>query len=1193
LHLHQIKISGFKSFAEDVELVLEPGVTAIVGPNGCGKSNVSDAIRWVLGEQSARALRCSQMQDILFNGGANFQPAQKAQVSLRFTHIEGKLALESPEIEVRRQLTRSNESGYFINQTPCLLRDITELFMDTGIGVDAYSIMEQSKIDLILNTHPDERRFLFDEVAGITKYKHRKKAAIKKLEETEQNLVRINDVIHELQRETQSLKRQAEQAERYQQLHNRLRNLELTLNRREYERFARELTEAQLSLDEILRLVAEANETIQTTEQQIEDATGRRSELDALIRGSQDVVRQFAGEIEQTERQIALYKERQLNIQQQRQRALQAIESLEKQYAELETQKRDREQERTQVDVSLQLDGSRLTARRRVLTDLTTRVGDAQRSVDTVSAQVLETTHQISQLEAQLLGLNNKLEYSANNLSRIEENSKALQAELEAAKAAYAVAQRHEQQATADAIRLDAQKQCAEDEIQDHQTAQHKLESEIRGIQDALGMSLSRHKSLLELQEAHEGYFAGVRAILKAREMDPERFGGVCGVIAELIRTDPDYELAIEVALGSAIQNIVTETAEDAQTGIAFLKQTRAGRVTFLPLDILRFRPFQEHNLLNQEGVIGLASDLLDYDPKYDVAIQQLLGNTVVIEDLETAIQLTRRFRPNARLVTLEGELINASGAVTGGHSSQQTSGFLSRSRELEDLQARIHQLTQVLNEKDARRSEHAEKLAQLQQTRQTLIAQRQDNQIELMSLVKELEQHQRQIDRLERQLTDAETEGASLYHEAEKVKAKQEELQTQLAEVNKTRNTLQRRIERISEQIQSESNKRDEVTQSCQELEISLAGKREKLNSLNAELATLQKNQAHIRENVKSHQEIIDSDEQTRQDLSTQIDEAQRQFLQAEQQKFEAEERVRRLEEERDGLIQQISDAQKLMRAARREFEKHNRMRHHLEVTTTQLEMQLKAISARILDKYQVSIDHILAEENPISDIELIDQIEALKVQIEDMGSVNLVAIEEYRGHKKREDFLVAQRDDLQKSLESTYQAIQKINQTSREAFLRTFEQIRANFQEVFEELFGGGETELRPDARGFASLNLTDESDVLESGIDIIACPPGKRPQSITQLSGGERSLVAIALLFAVFKIKPSPFCILDEVDAALDEANVLRFTNLIRKYAAQTQFVIITHNKRTMEIADVMYGVTMEQAGVSKIVSARFGG
>ncbi|MBI1930208.1 AAA family ATPase, partial [Candidatus Poribacteria bacterium] len=628
MHLHQIKISGFKSFAEDVELVLEPGVTAIVGPNGCGKSNVSDAIRWVLGEQSARALRCAQMQDILFNGGANFQPAQKAQVSLRFTQIEGKLALESPEIEVRRQLTRSNESGYFINQTPCLLRDITELFMDTGIGVDAYSIMEQSKIDLILNTHPEERRFLFDEVAGITKYKHRKKAAIKKLEETEQNLVRINDVIHELQRETQSLKRQAEQAERYQQLHNRLRNLELTLNRREYERFARELTETQLSLDDILRLVAEANETIQATEQQIEDATGHRSELDALIRGGQDVVRQFAGEIEQTERQIALYKERQLNIQQQRQRALQAIESLEKQYAELEAQKREQEQERTQVDVSLKLDESRLTARRRVLAELTARVSDAQHSVDTVSAQVLETTHQMSQLEAQLLGLNNKLEYSANNLSRIEENAKSLQAELESAKAAYAKAQRHEQQLSADRIRLDAQKQRAEDEIQDRQTAQHKLESEIRGIQDALGMSLSRHKSLLELQEAYEGYFAGVRAILKAREMDPERFGGVCGVIAELIRTDPDYELAIEVALGSAIQNIVTETAEDAQTGIAFLKQTRAGRVTFLPLDILRFRPFQEHNLLNQEGVIGLASDLLDYDPKYDVAIQQLLGNT-------------------------------------------------------------------------------------------------------------------------------------------------------------------------------------------------------------------------------------------------------------------------------------------------------------------------------------------------------------------------------------------------------------------------------------------------------------------------------------------------------------------------------------------------------------------------------------
>ena len=1183
MYLNQIKISSFKSFAEATELILEPGVTVVVGPNGCGKSNVSDAIRWVLGEQSARALRCANMQDIIFNGGANFKPAPKTQVSLRFTNVDGKLALESPEIEVRRQLTRSGESDYFINQSPCLLRDITELFMDTGVGVDAYSIMEQAKIDFILNNRPEERRFLFDEVAGITKYKRRKKTALKKLEDTEQNLVRINDIVHELRRETESLKRQAQQAESYQQLHGQLKQLELELNCREHGRFVKELTETQLSLDEILNLTAGSNATIQMTEEQIEDSTVKRSELEVTIRDAQEVVRQFMSEIEQTERQIALYKERQLNIQQQRQRAIKAIESLEKQHAELETQKGERERERTQIDVTLKLEESRLTARRRVLGQLTTRVDSAEQTVNTTKEQLLETSTQVSRAEAQLTSLEGKLVYSTSNLNRIVENSRVLHTELETAKEAHSKTQRHEQQLAADLIRIGTEKRNAEDELQHHQDELRKLDSEVRGFQDSLGMSVSRLKSLQELQAAHEGYYTGVRAILRAREEHPDRFGGICGVIAELIRTDPDYELAMEVALGSAIQNVVTETAEDAQAGIAFLKKTQAGRVTFLPLDILRARSFRDNNLLHQAGVIGLASELLDYDPKYAVAVQQLLGNTVVIENLERAIQLTRSFRSNARLVTLEGELINTSGAVTGGSSNHQTSSLLSRPRELETLQERINQLTRVVNEKDAKRKEHVKMLAQLQQTRQTLITRQQDNHIEHTGLTKDLEQLHDKITQFEHQLTDAETEGASLHQETEKVKADRETLQTQLAEAQKTQQTLRRRIERLSEQIQVECKKRDEVSESCQELEINLAGKRERLQGLGSELTTLQKNQVQIRESIGEHQEIIDSDNQTQQNLSEQINEAQRQFVQTEGRKFGAEESVSQLESERDGLIEQISAAQKLMRKTRREFDKHNRMRHHLEVTTTQLEMQLKAIAARIQEKYQVSIDQIEIEENPASDLELMDGIETLKVQIENMGSVNLVAIEEYQEHKKREDFLAEQREDLQKSLESTYQAIQKINQTSRDAFLQTFEQIRSNFQAVFEELFNGGETELR----------LTDESDVLESGIDIIACPPGKRPQSITQLSGGERSLVAIALLFAIFKIKPSPFCVLDEVDAALDEANVLRFTNLIRKYAEQTQLIIITHNKRTMEIADTMYGVTMEQAGVSKIVSAKFSG
>lgn len=1186
MHLNSVKISGFKSFAEEVELILEPGITAIVGPNGCGKSNVSDAIRWVLGEQSARSLRSANMRELLFNGGANFNPAQRANVTLAFSNIAEDLKLGSPEVEVRRQLTRAGESGYFINHTPCRLRDISELFMDTGIGVDAYSVMEQSKIDLILNVRPEERRFLFDEVAGITKYKHRKKTAIRKLEETEQNLVRINDVIQELQRETESLKAQAEQAERYQALQEELQQLELNLSQREYEKLVAEYRDTQDELNAVLDNVADADALLQGAEERIESASGRRLELDTAINAAQETLQGISAQIEKIERQIVLHKERQLNIQQQRQRALQTLESLKSQQERLSTQQRERTQERSKLEASLKLEESRLSARQQLLTDLAARIGKAKATVREAETALRDTTTRLSQRENKRLSIEHSVKNTESNLSRILESSETVKAELEAATAASTEAQRAEVQLKAELLQIEAEKKDIETAIGENQDGLRKAESDMRGLQDALGMNVSRLKSLQELQSAYEGYYAGVRAIMQAKTHYSKEFAGVCGVVAELLSTGKEYEIAIEVALGSAIQNVVTETAEDAETGIAFLKKHRAGRVTFLPLDMLRGRQFSDDALLDEPGVIGVAEDLVDYDEKYDTAVLHLLGNTLVMEDLDTAVALTRRFRPTARLVTLDGEVINTSGAITGGHTNQKKSGLLSRSRELEVLESKIGELTQTATEKDAKRKAFAAKLATLQQSRQQLTARWQDKRVEKTALTKDMEQADRHVERLERQLAEVEVENRELREAVESSREEQETLATEIAELEKKRATTERRIQRMSEQIESESRKHDEVADGCQEMEISLAGQRQKLHGLTSELKTLEETCRRTAQNITEQQAIIDTDEQTRHDLGEQIAGAQREFLRYEGDKAEAEAELDTLTEERETLLDEVTNLQKQMRATRRQFDKHNRQRHQLEVTTTQLEMQIKSISTRILDKYQLSIDTLAASRRvktpcELPEIDLIDKIEALKAELSAIGAVNLKAIEAHAEHQERYDFLISQRADVEKSIQSTYQAIQKINQTSREVFLKTFEQVQANFQEVFVQLFGGGETELL----------LTDESDVLESGIEIIARPPGKRPQSITQLSGGERSLVAIGLLFAVFKIKPSPFCVLDEVDAALDEANVLRFTNLIRAYAENTQFVIITHNKRTMEIADVMYGVTMEQAGVSKLVSAKF--
>ena len=1195
MHLNSIKIRGFKSFAEDVELILEPGVTTIVGPNGCGKSNVSDAIRWVLGEQSARALRCSSMRDLLFNGGSNFAPAQKTEVALRFSNNglanpdapardTTNVALQAPEVEVCRHLGRNGESRYLINQNPCRLRDISELFMDTGIGVDAYSVMEQSKIDVILNVRPEERRFLFDEVAGITKYKHRKKTALRKLEQTEQNLVRINDVIQELQRETEELKQQAEQAQHYNTQQAQLKQFELNLAHREYDKLRMDYNQAQADLDDILTSVAGASETLKAAEERIENSTNRQSELDEAIRDGQTALREIETNIEQIERQIVLHKERQLNIQRQRERALQTLESLKAQQTALLTQKRERTQEHQKLEASYKIEESRLTARQQLLTQLAERITAAKESVQDAQTVLQENATELEDRERKRLAIEHDLNSNEGNLHRLKENTEALETELKTAIDVHAAVQRAETQLKAELVHIEAERNHVETNLQENQDALRKIETEIQGLQNTLGSNVSRLKSLQELQSAYEGYYAGVRAVMQAKTRYPEQFQGVCGVVAELLATDTEYEVAIEVALGSDIQSVITETAEDAQRSVAFLKKHRAGRVKFLPLDFIRERRFYDEALLNEPGVIGIAQELIDYDNEYEPAMQHLLGNTLVIEDLDVAVALTRQFRPRARLVTLDGDIIDTSGAITGGQTNQRQSGLLRRARELETLENEIGKLTQSSNRKVDKRKAYAAKIADLQKTRQTLTAKWQDKRVEKASLTKDMEQANLQVVRLEQQLAGVRTENRNLSKAVDASREEQQALETEITELTQKSTRTQRWIERVSEQIESENKKHAEVAGSCQEMEVFLAGQHQKLQGLMSELETIEDTYQRATKDIAEQQAIIDSDEQTKIDLGEQVAAAQRKFLSLEGDRAEAEAHVDQLTQERETLLQEVTVLQKEMRATRRNFEKQNRERHKLEVATTQLEMRIKSVSTRIHDKYQVSIDALppLADnEQAMDEIDLLDSVEKLKAEISAMGAVNLKAIEAYEEHKKRQDFLVSQRTDLEKSMQATYQVIQKINQTSKDVFLETFEKVQANFQEVFAQLFGGGETELL----------LTDPSEVLDSGIDIIARPPGKRPQSITQLSGGERSLVAIGLLFAVFKIKPSPFCVLDEVDAALDEANVLRFTNLIRAYSENTQFVIITHNRRTMEIADAMYGVTMEQAGISKIVSAKF--
>lgn len=1193
MHLKNIKVSGFKSFSEEVDLLLEPGITTIVGPNGCGKSNVSDAIRWVLGEQSARALRCTSMRDLLFNGGTNFNPSQRASVTLSFANIDENLSLNSTDVEVCRQLTRDGKSSYLINQTPCRLRDISELFMDTGVGVDAYSVMEQSKIDMILNVRPEERRFLFDEVAGITKSKHNKKTAIQKLEDTKQNLVRINDVIQELERETESLKEQAEQAEHYKSLKEQQQKIELSLACREYQKLALEHLETQNKLDEILNQVSDANQEIQEAEDRVENASIKRSELEEAIASAQQRKDEISAQNDQIEREIVKYKENQLNITQQRQRALETLQSLNSQLNHLQSQKKTRTQDIKQTQASLKIEESRLSGRKQVLQELNSRIKNANENIQNAQKDLQDIITELSQHENKKISITDKMTNTQSSLDRIKENTDTLNSELKIATDSREEIQQAATILDADLLKLENEKSKAETTLNESQNSLREIDTKIRGLQDSLGGNETQHRTLMQMQSSYRGYYSGVSAIMQAKEHYPEQFSGICGVVAELIQTQNEYEIAIEVALGSAIQNVISETAEDADEGIKFLKKHQAGRVTFLPLDIIRKRNFTDDSLLDEPGVIGVAEDLVEFDYIYLPAVQHLLGNTLVIDSLDTAIAFKRRFNPNARMVTLEGELINTTGAISGGHTTQRKTGLLSRNNELDVLQSKIDDLTKLVDQTKEKRKVYAATIAEAQQARQNFSDQWQDKKIEKADVLKDIEQINQNIDRIEKHIAENQVEGRQQQESVDLSIEEKQQLDDRIEELSKKRTQTENRIKRINEGISSETRKHDEVASEVQEKDLFLARQQGNINGMITELEGFDERENQIQEDKKKQQEIIDNDEQTKQDITDKIEKAQSKFLQIQGDIAEAEAECDELTEERDALLDEIETLQKEMRATRRLHEKQNTKRTNLEIKTTQLEMRLKSISNRILDKYQVSIDELPkpminvseseneANQPEINEIDMLDNIEKLKAEISAMGDVNLKAIEAHEEHKQRLDFLVTQREDVQHSIESSYQAIQKINETSRELFLKTFELVKNNFQDVFIELFGGGETELR----------LTDESNILESGIDIIARPPGKRPQSITQLSGGERSLVAIGLLFAVFKIKPSPFCVLDEVDAALDEANVLRFTNLIRAYSDNTQFVIITHNNRTMEIADVMYGVTMEQAGMSKVVSRRF--
>lgn len=1184
MNFRRLEVTGFKSFADKVELTFEQGITAVVGPNGCGKSNIADAIKWALGEQNAKVLRCDKMEDLIFNGGSSRRALGMSQVSLTLLNTDGQIEAEYKEIEVERRYFRSGESEYYLNRNRCLLKDIHEIFMDTGLGVNSYSIMEQGHIDLILNSSPQDRRLIIEEAAGITKYRHRKKTTLKKLESTEQNLLRINDILHELEQQVASLKRQEARARTYQRYYTELKSLDTILSRRKYDNLIIELKNSQnkvIALDDKTGSISANNTKL---EAELEALRLEITQIETKLSDIRNQERKIQSNVEETESNIAVLKERKTNIQQQQQRLTFEIARTTQRLQQLDEELNKRIDEKNKLTEAISKQEDELKEAQASADTLSQSTSEAEKAIEELKAQVIDSLNKKSRIQNELSATNSRLDYLSNRRDKLTTDSESFRNEYAQLEESLERLENEIEEKEEKITELAYKEQQANSEIEKMLSFSASIEKNIKELEQKRNSRASRLQSLQELQKAHEGYGAGVKAIMK------QPMQGICGAVAELIRTEAQYELAIEASLGSNLQSIITETLDDTKKALEYLIERKSGRATFLPMDSLKLNDStQEHN----NDIIALASQVVIFDQKYSTVVNFLLANTFIVQDIATALKLAesaRSFCGNAQFVTLDGQLVSSSGSISGG-TGTESSGLLRRSREIADLKKEVSELDNQLSEVYKERDDVVSKSTALQREREKISKEIQSERITHTGMQKDISQYKQRLGRLEKEISVLDSEYNTLDKEIANLQQNKVKLSTESDEIEKKSDEIKADVEKLQSETRQKVQERDAIVKICTDLRIQLASKKQQEKGLIGNLESFGKEKAQLEKTLSTHQDSAKSNSKAENEISENItiQETELEKIFAERAKIESE--ISNLESQRQNINVSLSQKETLIRDNRRELDIIKNERYQLEVARTQVQMNIDALIAKMRERYGISLADIeenvvdeeteqSAEDSELTEEEIESRIDDIRSRMEKLGSVNLTAVDEYNQQKTRYDLMITQREDLIKAKESLYNIIQRINTESRERMRTTFDAVNASFQDLFQRLFGGGHGE----------LVMVGEGDVLESGVEMIARPPGKKPQTISMLSSGERTLTAIALLFALFRIKPSPFCVMDEVDAALDDSNVMRFANMVKEFSKDTQFIIITHNKRTMEIADILYGVTMEEAGVSKLVSLR---
>ncbi len=1186
MYFKKLELSGFKSFADKTTVQLDPGITAIVGPNGCGKSNILDALRWVLGEQSAKELRGGHMHDVIFSGSDTRSPMGMSEVSVLFDNADAKLPVDFAEVEVTRRVYRSGDSEYLINKSPCRLRDIQELFMDTGIGTQAYSMVGQGKVDLVLSSKSEDRRYLFEEAAGVIKYKNRKRVAMRKLDSAEQNLLRLHDIVAEVQRQMRSLKRQVNAAIRYRELSEQLRDLEIRAAWLKYEALTGEIRQLRADYAVAQNTYEKISTEIGGLEARQEELALRRLELDRALMARREEVHGIDSEMEKVEKQIALLRQQkefgggqieqaQEERQQFLERADQALRQAEEASARAEA-----------LGAESAQGGEHVAEKQAAYAAAGERVKEAEAHYEAMRAKALASMNDRNKIQteaetllANLNHVDNQLETIYNRQHQEDARRGEVSDQLQTA--------RQEEQRLQDA--LAAKEQEREDAQGRHaQLVQdlRQLDETWQNLREKKSSEEARLNSLRELRDNYEGFAGGVRAVMRAQSAGKAGLRGIIGPVGDLLSTDKRYERAIEAALGGSINNVVVDDTTAAKEAVGFLKKNQAGRVTFLPLDIIRGGIRDESGQLKgQSGVIGLAIGVVSYDPKIQSAAEYLLHSTVIVETMDDAVRIARQIRRFPRLVTLDGEVVNSAGAVTGGRTRHESRGLLGRSAEIAELEERTAKAGQELERLSNERQGVAASIQEFVNQVKAL----QEEEAELRKAINEVAMT---AARFTTELNNLSQSGESLKEERDKLLARREEIAQKREEalarvtsLDSDEETLQAQIAEAQEAAARAREAQAQASSELSDLRVEMAGMAQRADEAAREAQRLRQDRERALEEGEKRRQAAEELAERQGTLDGEIQENIERSRALSDSRGEAQAKVTETENQRAEVLDEIEAVEKRLRSLRAVNKEAQSQVHTLELALRKDEDRVAYFQERIQEEYSLSLGSLTAEAvgTDEHDDETRDEMVAdIRNKLQRMGDVNLTAIEEYDALEQRNAFLESQAADLEQARDALMTVVARSDKMIREMFMDTFEKVADNFRQYFRQLFNGGQ----------ARIYLLDEANPLESGIEIEARPPGKKPQSISVLSGGEKAMTAIALLFSIFKAKPSPFCILDEVDAPLDDANIGRFLALLHEFSEQSQFVVITHNKQTMAQAEALYGVTMQERGVSQLVSVRFG-